>query len=308
MKKIYLLSLSFFIITLIILFVLYNRYSSFYEDELTNSYISKNIDILNENLNSEKRYAMSLSLLISQNQNIRKSLLINNQNLALLEMDKILKHIKKSTNIQNIDIQMHTKDLKAFARSWDKSKYFGTQLSSFRKGLVKVKKTQTSFVSIELGKRINIKAISPIFDNEHNFIGSIEVIMNFKNIKNRLEKFNLKMLALLDEKFIKIAVDLKDNPKIGKYYIVEKDYSLSLFSKLNNNTEILDGNKFYSVVEDKIIVLVPMRSIGIEDIGSIALSMNIKQDEVYSYSYENKIYENELYIFDKNKKREVIIK
>lgn len=308
MKKIYILALSFFIITLITLFVLYNRYSSFYEDELTNSYISKNIDILNENLNTEKRYALSLSLLISQNQNIRQSLLLNNQNLALQEMHKILKHIEKSTNIKNIDIQMHTKDLKAFARSWDKSKYFGTKLSSFRKGLVKVKKSKISFVSIELGKRINIKAISPIFDNKNNFIGSIEVIMNFKNIKKRLDQFNLKMLALLDKKYINIAVDLKNNPKIGNFYVVEKDYSISLFSKLKNNNKIFNEDKFYSIIDDKIIVLVPMRSIGIEDIGSIALSMNIKQDELYSYSYENKIFENELYIFDKNKQREVTIK
>ncbi len=45
-------------------------------------------------------------------------------------MDKILKHIKNQQIYKIIDIQMHTKDLKAFARSWDKSKYFGTQLSS----------------------------------------------------------------------------------------------------------------------------------------------------------------------------------
>lgn len=139
MKKIYFLAVVAFTTVLLILFVFYNRYRAYYEDEKIDFYISKNIDILNDNLNFEKRYALSLSLFISKNQTIKKALHVKSQSMALKEIDKFLKEIKHSTGIDNIDIQVHTKNLEAFARNWDKSDYLGSKLAGFRKGLVEVK-------------------------------------------------------------------------------------------------------------------------------------------------------------------------
>lgn len=307
MKKIYLLSILIFFLILFVLFLFYNKYSSSYEEELRNIYISQNIDILNDNLNTEKRYTLSLSLLVSQNENIKNALISFHQNLALNEIRKITSQIKNSTNIENIDIQIHTKDLKAFARSWEKGNYLGTELSSFRKGLVKVKENEKPFVSIELGKRLNIKAISPIFKNGE-FIGSVEVIMNFKNIEKRLKKFNLEMLVLLEEKHIDIAVGLKNNQKLGNYYIVEKEFSQELYEILEKNKFFLKDNMFYKIYENKIITFVPMKSVGIQDVGLIVLSMEIKKDDTYTYSYDNNDFENDIYTFDPSKRREVTIK
>ncbi len=177
MKNIYPFLLIFFIAILLILFVFYNRYSSYYEDEKINSYISQNIEILNENLDFEKRYALFISTFISKNPTIKKALLENNQKIALNELDKILKEIKNSTKIDNIDIQVHTKELRAFVRNWDKSDYFGTPLNSFRKGLTRVKKSKKAFASIELGRGLNIKAISPILSFDKEFIGSLEGLL-----------------------------------------------------------------------------------------------------------------------------------
>jgi len=307
MKKIYLLAIVAFTTILLILFVFYNRYRAYYEDEKIDAYISKNIDILNDNLNFEKQYALSLSLFISQNQTIKKALHVNNQKMALKEIDKFLKDIKDSTGVDNIDIQVHTKELEAFARNWDKSKYLGLKLSGFRKGLVEVKKTKKSLVSIELGKRLNIKAISPILDEYHNFIGSIEIIMNFKNVEKRLKKFDLKMLPLLDEKFINIAVYLKDNQKINRYFIIEKEYSNELYKKLKHNIYVFDRSKFYYEIDDKIIVFVPMLSVGIQDVGFIVLCMDAKQNETYSNPRVDIEQENSSYEFNQ-KRRKVVIK
>lgn len=307
MKKIYILAITIFFLILFILFIFYNRYSSSYEEELRDNYISKNIDILNDNLNTEKRYALSLSLLVSQNESIKNALTSQNHNLAVKEIKKITSQIKNSTNIENIDIQIHTKGLKAFARSWEKGNYLGTELSSFRKGLVKVKKDKKPFVSIELGKRLNIKAISPIF-KKNNFIGSVEVILNFKNIEKRLEKFNLDMLVLLEEKHINVAIDIKNNHKIANYYIVEKDFSHELYKILEKNKDFFQKEFFYKIYENKIITFVPMKSIGIQDVGIIVLSMKMKKDNTDTYSYDNNDFENDIYTFNPTKKREVTIK
>lgn len=307
MKKFYIIAITTFFLTLFVLFIVYNKYSISYEEESRNSYIYKNIDILNENLNTEKRYALSLSLLLSENENIKSALVFSHQNLAIEEIKKITSQIKNSTNIENIDIQIHTSDLKAFARSWEKGNYFGTELSSFRKGLVQVKENKKPFVSIELGKRLNIKAISPII-KEGEFIGSIEVIMNFKNIEKRLKKYNLDMIVLLDKKYIDIAVDVKNNQKLANYYIVEKKYSKDLYMILENNKHFLSDKQFYKVYENKILTFIPMKSVGIQDVGMIVLSMGLDKDDMYSYSYGNDDFENDIYTFNPSKKREVTIK
>ena len=307
MKKLYMLILFLFAIVLLILLVFYNRYSFAYEEEKSHDYISKNIDILEENLNLEKQYALALSLMISKNKAIQNALVSNNQQLALYEIHKILNDIKTSTKIDNIDIQIHTRDTRAFARNWDTSDYFGVKLDAFRKGLLRVKETKEPFVSVELGKRLNIKAISPIFDEERNFIGSIEVIMDFKNIKKRLKKFNLSMIALLDKKYIDIAVDLKEHKQLGNYFVVEKNYSHGLFEKLEKNSKILLKERFFYKIDDDVIALVPMKSLGIEEVGVIALAIGSVDKVVYTYSLDELTLENSEYIYNANN-REVIIK
>ena len=300
MKKIYLPLIVLFSTILLILFVFYNRYSNYYKDEQISRYVSKNIEILNENLEFEKRYALSLSLMVSKNNTLKEALKANNKKVALKELELVIKELQRTTKAK-VDIQIHTQNLKAFARSWDKSNYYGADLS-FRKGLKIVQKTKTPFVSIELGKRLNIKAISPIFDKD-KYIGSIEVIMGFKGIKKRLKKFGLTILGLLDKKYINIAVDLKNNVKIGNYYIVEKSYPKELFKLLQKNSYILNGKKFYYKVDGDIVAIIPMKSVGIIDVGKIALLMKAQQKSELS------IVQPTLSNYQfKGKRREVIIK
>ena len=307
MKKIYLLAVMLATVILLILFVLYNRYASYYEEEKISQYISKHIDILNENLDFEKKYALSLSLFVSKNETIKKALISKNQQMALDEMDRFLEEIKHSTGIDNIDIQIHTSDLKAFARNWDKSAYYGTNLSAFRQGLVRVKKTLEPFVSIELGKRLNIKAISPILNKNHQFIGSIEIIMGFHNIKQRLEKFDLQILGLLDQKFIGIAVDLKANQRVGDYYIIEKEYPHALYQILRTHPSVLTSKQFYHRIKKRLVVLIPMKSVGIEDVGVIALSIPATYDHETTAVKAEYSKENSNYHFNQHR-REVMIK
>ncbi len=307
MKKIYLISIIIFSTLLLILFVLYNRYAGYYEDEKINSYISKNIEILNENIEFEKRYALSMSLFLSKNNKIKEALQRANQAEALKEIKNFLSELKRATGIDNIDIQIHTKELKAFARSWENGGYLGKELSGFRKGLVRVKKSKNPFVSIELGKRLNIKAISPILDKEHNFIGSIEAIVGFQNIKHRLRKFDLDILGLLDSKFISIAVDIRDHDKVGSYYIVEKEYPKALFKILQAHSEILQKHQPFYKIDGRIIALMPMRNVGIKDVGMIVLSMNEGQGINIDAMNKDLEVANQNYMFS-GKYRKVIIK
>lgn len=302
------MALIVFVSILVGLLSFYERYSFAYEQEKLSDHVSKSIEIFNDQLNAQKRYALSLSLMMSQNYILRQALKNNNQQQALVEIDKILLQIEDSVGIKNIDIQMHTKDLRAFARNWDKSDYFGTPLESFRKGLVRVKNTQSSFASIELGKRLNIKAISPIFDKRDNFIGSIEVIMDFSNVKQRLKKLNIEMLALLEKRYIDIAVDLKNHKKIDDFYIVENRYSNELYQLLYTKQNLIKHEKLFYELDSRVLTFIPMKSVGIEDVGIIALFIGKKPIDNYNLSIDEVSFENQEYSFDMQYKREVSIK
>ena len=127
--------------------------------------------------------------------------------------------------------------------------------------------------------------------------------MGFGGIKKRLKKFGLTILGLLDKKYIDVAVDLKDNAKIGNYYVVEKSYPKELFNLLQKNRYILKGRKFYYKIGKDIVAIIPMKSVGIIDVGKIALLMKAEQkQEITAAQPSLKSYQF------KGKKRKVIIK
>lgn len=192
------------------------------------------INNLENNLNTtkylfeeQKRYALSLSILLSKDQQIIESFLGQDREKSFELINQKIKTLKTVQEI-NFDVQIHNQNLTTYLRSWDLSKK-NIELSSYRKGLVEVKKTLQPFVSIELGERLNIKAISP-FIVEGKFIGSIEVIVGFDNLEEQLDKRGYKLFVLLDKKYLKIATEFKENPKISHYILVNK-----------NNSKILEG-------------------------------------------------------------------
>lgn len=116
-----------------------------------------------------------MALMLSQNESIRQSYLSDDRALAFQTIHTEMAKIKHILNIEQLDIQLHTKEAKAWVRSWDFESY-GENLEPFRKGLASLRQNKLPFVSIELGKRLNIKALCPIFDKEV-YIGSLEVIL-----------------------------------------------------------------------------------------------------------------------------------
>ena len=143
--------LSFIIIFITLLYFLY-KYNNKVEQNQVDILVSNRVEIVQNELINQKNHALSLAILFSKNQNIISFLEKNKPKELKKELLSSLENIKNYTNINNIQIQVHTKDLKVFVRSWE-DKDTGLSLESFRKGLIKVKETKEPFVSNELGKR-----------------------------------------------------------------------------------------------------------------------------------------------------------
>jgi len=183
-------------------------------------------------LEEDERYALSISLLLSQDKTFLHAYYHDNRKKAFDILLEKINSIKQFQNY-NFDVQVHDKNLHTYLRSWDFS-ITNVPLASFREGLVKVKESKKPLVSIEVGKRLNIKAISPIVKNGE-FQGSIEVIESFEHLRKKLAEQGYALFVLLDKKYSKIATTLKNHPSLNdKFILINTLYNTNALNSLKN--------------------------------------------------------------------------
>ena len=303
--------LAFIIIFITLLYFLY-KYNNKVEQNQVDILVSNRVEIVQNELTNQKNHALSLAILFSKNQNVISFLENDKPNELKKELLKSLENIKNYTNINNIQIQVHTKDLKVFVRSWE-DKDTGLSLESFRKGIVKVKETQEPFVSNELGKRFNIKAISPIFNEKDEYIGSIEVIVDYSDLKNRLKYMGIDIIPLLKKEYLPIATYYQEYNMLDDFVVIQNDYDKKFYDYLAFNKRYLSNEQFYYKDKNKIITQIPLGDIDSKSVGVLMISFD-KNEQNFNYlpKYE---YMGEINAKDTNfknhllkEKKEIIIK
>ena len=224
-----------------------------------------------ELISDEKKRATQIAILLSKNAKIISGYTQNDRKKIFDELQLVLGSIKFQNSEETIDIQMHTNELKSYVKSWNFDD-FGTQLQSFRKGILKVKETQEPIVSIELGRRLNIKAIAPIMKNR-NFLGSVEVIFGFENIEKKMREQKIKFIVLLEEQYLKLAVDTKKFDKIKNYAQITQSCKNQCLQQLEEN--IFKINNSYIKTDDFVFGFIPLYDISGQKLGVIGVALEI---------------------------------
>ncbi|MFW3327675.1 cache domain-containing protein, partial [Aliarcobacter butzleri] len=258
-----------------------NKYNNIIEQNEIDIFVSNQVELVQQELTNQKNQALSLAILFSKNQNIIDNLEQDKPKELKKEILKLLEIIKTYSNQNNLQVQIHTKDLKVFVRSWE-DKDSGLSLESFRKGLVKVKETKEPYVSNELGKRFNIKAIAPIFNKSGEYIGTIEVIMDYSDLKNRLKYMGIDIIALLEKEYLQIAKSHQNSQFLYDYVVIEDEYDKSFFDFLLSNKEYLSNKKFYYENKNKIITQIPLGDVDKQSIGLLMIRFD-KDKQKFSY-------------------------
>ncbi|HIP59535.1 MAG TPA: hypothetical protein EYH01_03805 [Campylobacterales bacterium] len=212
-----------FICTLVVLFAsFYSVYSlkGLYSQKETLQSLDNALFLTRNLLEAEQQHALSLSLLLAQDKSFLEAFFKNDRKKAF---DIIHQKIASLQKLQGYDfeVQVHDKNLHTYLRSWDYS-VKDIPLAAFRKGLVLVKKNQKPLVSIEVGKRLNIKAISPIMKNGL-FEGSIEVIESFRHLRKTLAEHGYALFIFLDKKYLPIATTLQQHPLVFNRFVLVND-------------------------------------------------------------------------------------
>lgn len=281
MNKTYKNFIFLFVVVISTLLYFLNKYNNIIEQNEIDIFVSNQVELVQQELTNQKNQALSLAILFSKNQNIIDNLEQDKPKELKKEILKLLEIIKTYSNQNNLQVQIHTKDLKVFVRSWE-DKDSGLSLESFRKGLVKVKETKEPYVSNELGKRFNIKAIAPIFNKSGEYIGTIEVIMNYSDLKNRLKYMGIDIIALLEKEYLEIAKSHQNSEFLYDYVVIEDEYDKSFFDFLLSNKEYLSNKKFYYENKNKIITQIPLGDVDKQSIGLLMIRFD-KDKQKFSY-------------------------
>ena len=261
----------FFLFIATLLYFLY-KYNNILNEKTLDIFVQNQVQIAQNELENQKNQALSLALMFSKNQDIINNLEKNNHIELKKELLKLLNIIKTYTK-NSIDIQIHTKDLEVFTRSWEDVD-FGLKLDSFREGLVKVRNSNEPYVSTELGKRFNIKAIAPIYNHNNLFIGSIEVIVDFNPLINRLKGLGIDSMILLEKDYLNIATYHSDNPKLGDYLILQSSFSKNLLDILIKNPNFLKNDSFYYETDEKVFTQISLGEFENSSVGVLFISFD----------------------------------
>ncbi|MGE4496473.1 MAG: methyl-accepting chemotaxis protein [Deferribacterales bacterium] len=182
---------------------------------------------LNEKLAAKDDVGLTNALAVVNNQAVVDALVTGNRELAIEPLQKLSESFKENTKLKNVQIHIHTADIKSFLRAWSPKKY-GDDLSSFRYSLIEMKKTRKPMVVFEIGVAgLSHRAIVPIF-HEGGYIGSMEFIQGVNDIVEELKERGTDVLMLMDQKYLDIAEEARENPKMGRYVVAQKSFNSEL--------------------------------------------------------------------------------
>ncbi|SMP87161.1 Sensory domain of two-component sensor kinase [Epsilonproteobacteria bacterium SCGC AD-308-E02] len=177
---------------------------------------------LEKKLKTEQMNALEIALVLSKNDGLVNALENDDEDLGYKILSDIMDSLKQNVH-RTIRTQMITSDLHVFARSWD-DVYAGMPLEDYRTDLNYIKSHKAPRTSIEVGRRLGIKATVPIY-KDNVLLGFIEVIDFFEKITDYFREQGIDLYVLLDDKYYSTAVFMQENLTIKNYIVANINYN-----------------------------------------------------------------------------------
>ncbi len=217
------------------------------KDVYTNEKESLGVYVKNQ-LDAKYDVALTNAITIASNYYVIESLSQHDRAIAIKGLKEITKAFKEHTDYKNVQIHIHTKEIKSFLREWMPEK-FGDDLSSFRHTIKKVKESKLPLTAIEMGVAgMTLRGVAPIL-KEQEYLGSVEIIQSFNSIVTNAKKdLDASVIFLTDKKQLDLSASAKDA-------LLAKDTALSqkkettdmkLFDEIKELSLLSQGTTFFT--------------------------------------------------------------
>jgi len=187
---------------------------------------------LDAQLKEHKMNDLQTAILISKNAALVDALENDDEDLGYILLSETIQEIEKNTGL-HIRAQIFTKELNIFARSWD-DVYAGMPIGDYRTDLKYFDTHKTPRTSIEIGRRLGVKATVPIYFKDNTLLGYVEVISFFKNMTDFFSSMGVDFYVLLDLKYTDSAVLMMDNFVLLDYLVSNRNYNYSHIQTLKS--------------------------------------------------------------------------
>jgi len=299
-----------FFFTLLIgtVFVIFTYYKSQVKEQTLDNILDQCVNSLNYKLKNQKMDALELAIVLANNKGMVDALENDDEDLGYKILSDIMLKVKYMAK-RDIRIQIITSDLNIFARSWD-DVYTGMPLSDYRTDLEYFKTHKTPRSSLEIGRRLGVKATVPIYI-ENQLIGFLEVIDFFKDLTEYFKVRGISLYALLDYKYFYTSVFMQQNLTINDYIVANRTYN-SMHIK---DIEKLDFKHFkvnrIKVIGNKYFFYESMKNGAGEVIGAFVFVIPHKyldyfKDSDDDISFVANFSKNDLYSIEQQKRQQTI--
>ncbi|MBN2663829.1 MAG: hypothetical protein JXR68_09290 [Bacteroidales bacterium] len=164
------------------------------------------------------------------------------------EFTPISKTILSNTSI-NAKIHFHLPPAISFVRCWDTKR--GDDISDFRNTVIEISKAHKPIIGIEVGRGgFVIRGIAPIFDENNNYLGSVETLFPISDIVSESKLSTAEEFAIfMKTDLLSIATGFlsdtasnvrNDKPIIGDLILVDKTSNNFIVENLPD-LELNDG-------------------------------------------------------------------
>ncbi len=175
---------------------------------------------------------LKTAILLSKNAALIDALENDDEDLGYKILSSTVQDIEKNTGFR-IRAQIITEELNIFARSWD-DVYAGMPIGDYRTDLKYFDSHTTPRTSVEIGRRLGIKATVPVYYKDNRLLGYIEVISFFKTMTDFFSTMGVDLYVLLDVKHTDSAVLMTDNLVLSNYVVSNRNYNYSHIQSLKD--------------------------------------------------------------------------
>ena len=194
-SRVFTLSVSVFLLSIALYFYLQSQYIQKNEKNYIEA-IDQEIQLL---ITLKKTNTFDIAKRISYDKNLIA--IMKNKEWDKLYDDNVFKIAKEFKHFNNLALHIVDENGNNRYLSWTK-KSIGKNILHVRKDLQKLYKDPKPMSNISVGKfDITFKGTVPIYDEERNFLGIIEVVTHFNSISQHLLKDQIYTALVIDKRF-----------------------------------------------------------------------------------------------------------
>ena len=173
---------------------------------------------VNEQINKKKDVGLSNAIAFAANRELQQALKSGDRGKAKAIIASVSELYKQNSEFKNIQLHLHSADLKSFFRSWAPD-VWGDDLSSYRASAKDVAEKRKGWAGFEVGTvGLAIRGISPVSDGGE-FLGTLEFIQGVNSVHKDFKKSASQYILLVDEQAADVSPSLRQHPKIGSYLV-----------------------------------------------------------------------------------------